>query len=257
MDGPLRLVVIGDSTAFTDDRGPVQPGATHVYPEVTAAVLRESLERDVEVQVLARPGEDARGAARTLTKDRHAMFDVLMGADAVIVGIGSFDHAPCGVPPALEALVPFVRPAALRRGARTALRALHPVVTSATRSRISRLSAAEFARLYDLVLTQVRGLAREAAGVVLGPTSHRSAYYGPGHPHLAERETLQAEIAARHGFPAVSCWPLVEPSAARLNPDGIHWPAEAHAAVGLALAVPLVAQLRDLAPRPPWPGESP
>lgn len=256
MDGPLRLVVVGDSTAFTDDRGPVPPGATHVYPEVVAACLRESLEQDVSVQVLARPGEDTRGAARTLTKDRHAMFEILMGADAVIVGIGSFDHAPCGVPPALEALVPYIRPGVLRRQARTALRALHPVGTAVTRSRFPRMPVGEFTRLYDLVLTQVRGLARGAAGVVLGPTGHRSAYYGPGHPQREARERLQFEIASRHGFPGVSCWPLVEPSADRLNPDGVHWPAEAHAAVGLALALPLLAQLRDEEPRPPWPGES-
>lgn len=256
MDKPVRLVVVGDSTAFTDDHGPVLPGASHVYPEIVAAVLREGLERDVVVSVLARPGDDTRAAARTLTKDRHAMFEVLMGADAVIVGIGSTDHAPNGVPPAIDALIPFIRPAALRRRARTTVRALNPVLTTITGSRITRTPAGEFARLFDLVLTQVRGLARGAAGVVLGPTSHRSSYYGPAHPQLAARELLQFEIAARHGFPTVPCWPLVEPSAGRLNPDGIHWPSEAHAAVGLALAAPLLAQLRDEAPRPPWPGET-
>lgn len=249
-------MVVGDSTAFTDDRGPVLPGASHVYPEIVAAILREGLERDVAVSVLGRPGDDTRGAARTLTKDRHAMFEVLMGADAVIVGIGSADHAPNGVPPMLEALVPFIRPGALRRRARNALRAANPILTSLTGSRITRTSAGEFSRLYDLVLMQVRGLARGAAGVVLGPTSHRSRYYGPAHPQRVPRERLQFEIAARHGFSTVSCWPLVEPSAHRMNPDGIHWPAEAHAAVGLALAVPLLAQLRDEAPRPAWPGEA-
>lgn len=250
---PVRLVVLGDSTAFTGSLGPLLPDDPTLYPNVVARELERGLGRPVAVSTLAQPGTHTRDAWRMVTKDRHVQFEVMMGADAVVVGVSSFDHAPMGVPPALEALVPFLRPAALRRRARRTLRAAYPRLVAATRGRFPRTADAEFERLYDALLLQARSLARGAAGVVLGPTEHRSPYYGFLNPHRARRERRQFAIAARHGFPAVACWPLVEPHAGRLNVDGIHWPPEAHEAVGRALAAPLLAQLRDGAPRPPFP----
>ena len=41
-------------------------------------------------------------------------------------------------------------------------------------------------------------------------------------------------------------WELVEPFADRLNADGVHWPAEAHATVGRAVAQ---AALEGISPR--------
>lgn len=254
---PLRLVVIGDSTSFTDEAGPQLPTVPHLYPNVARALLEEALERPVTVNVIARAGMHVREAHRALTKDRHVMFEVLMGADAVIVGVGSIDHAPAGFPAVLEAAVPYVRPAWLRHRARRALRDLHPYAARLLGSRVMHTPAGDFERLYDGLLLQVRALARGAAGAVVGPTSHRSRYYGGAHPGFAAREGAQLRIAARHGFPAVASWPIVEPAADRLNRDGIHWPADVHAAVGHAVADVLIAQLRDGAPRPPvpaWPG---
>lgn len=255
---PLRLVVLGDSTAFTDNTGPLLPTAPALYPNVAARAIEVALDREVAVTVLAKPGADTRDAWRVLTKDRHVQFDVFAGADAVIVGIGSIDHAPCGVPPMIEAVVPYLRPEAVRRRARKLLHAAHGPLTALTGARMMRTPLGEFMRLYDGVLFQVRALTQGAAGVALGPTSHRSPYYGDAHPGRREREQVQFAIAQRHGFPTVPTWSLVEPHAARLNPDGIHWPPEAHAAVGEALVDPLLQQLRGDAPKPAAPsmGES-
>jgi hypothetical protein len=154
----------------------------------------------------------------------------------------------------LEALIPFIPSDLLRHRARKALRDLHALGARVTGSRYGRTPVADFRRLYDGVLLQIRSLARGAAGVVMGPISHHgSRYFGPGHPNRERRERIQFEIAARHGFPAVSVWPLVEPYVEGFNPDGVHWPAPAHAAVGEALAAPLVAQLRGEMPVPPTP----
>jgi len=250
----LRLVVIGDSTAFTDARGPHLPSEAGLYPNVVRAALERALDRPVAVNVLARAGTHTRDAYRMVLKDRHAQFEVLMGADAVVVGVGSFDHAPAGVPATVESLVPLLRSRRLRRTARRALHAVHPWGVRLTRGRFARAPLGEWRRTYDGLLFQVRALTQGAAGVVMGPTSHRSAYYGDLHPLHAAREAEQRAIAERHGFPFVASWPLVEPFAARLNPDGIHWPAEAHAAVGEALAAPLVAQLTGATPKPSIPG---
>ena len=41
-------------------------------------------------------------------------------------------------------------------------------------------------------------------------------------------------------------WAHVEPYADRLNPDGVHWPSEAHAAVGRAVATAVADGLARL-----------
>lgn len=251
---PVRLVVIGDSTSFIDHRGPQLPDEPTLYPNVVARSLAAALDRRVTVVNLARAGQTVRDAARMVTKDRHAQFEVLAEADAVVIGVSSFDHAPGGVPQAVEALVPYLRPAAVRRRVRAGLRAAYPRIVALTGGRLRRTPRAEFPRLYDQLLLMVRSLAQGAAGVVLGPTSHRADYYAHRHPEHAAAQAQQFEIAAAHGFPTVACWPLVLPHADRLNPDGIHWPPAAHQAVGEALAAALLPQLRGQAPRPPRPG---
>ncbi|MFA5891481.1 MAG: hypothetical protein WDA27_11130 [Actinomycetota bacterium] len=250
---PLRLVVLGDSTAFTTDRGPQLPFDPELYPNVIAEVLERGLGRPVQTTVIARPGADTRDAWRMVTKDRHIQFEVLMGADAVVVACANFDNAPAGVPPVLEAIVPYLRTPWLRRRARVLLQSTHPWGVAISGGRFSRTPLNEFLRMFDGLLFQVRALARNAAGVVMGPIGHNSAYYGFTHPKRAEREQLQFAIAKRHGFPTVASWPFIEPAADRLNPDGIHWPADVHRAVGEALAAPLLAQLKGEAERPKAP----
>lgn len=253
---PLRLVVLGDSTAFTDHRGPQLPAEPTLYPNVVRDRLRTTLEREVDLTVLARAGLTVHEAAKLVTKDRHAQFDVLMAADAVVVGLGSFDNAPGGIPPVVDAVVPYLRPAELRRRARKGLLAAYPWAIRLRGGRTPRTPPAEFARLYELILLQIRGLARGAAGVVLGPTSHRSAYYAHRHPGHADAERRTAALAAAQGFPTVFTWPHVEPHAADLNPDGVHWPTASHAAIGAAVAGQLAAQVRGDAARPPAPSWS-
>ncbi len=244
----LRLVVIGDSTAFTDHRGPQLPATAHLYPNVLARRLEDALGRPVEVTVLAQAGATVREAARLATKDRHAQFDVIAPADAVVVGVGSFDHAPAGVPASWQAVVPYLRPASLRRWLRRQLHRAYPALVRLRGGRGRRTPRSEFRRLYRQLLRQVQGLTQgRAAGAALGPTSHRAAYYGHRHPGHADAQREQLALARAHGFAAVACWPHVEPYADALNPDGIHWPADAHRAVGNALADALLAQLQGSA----------
>jgi diglucosylglycerate octanoyltransferase len=243
-DAALRLVVLADSTSFTDASGPQLPDHPSLYPNVVGARLRARLGRDVEVTVIARPGTTVREALRTVTKDRHVQFDVVAHADALVVGVGSFDHAPGGVPPAVEVVVPYLRPARVRRRARSVLRAAYPRIVQLTGGRLARTPEAEFRRMYAQLLDHLRGLTwGRAAGVAVGPTSHRAAYYGHRHPRHGQREALQLHLAEQHGFAPVASWPLVLPHADALNPDGIHWPAVAHQAVGDAVADALLPQL--------------
>jgi hypothetical protein len=251
----LRLVVLGDSTAFTDATGPQLPRSPGLYPTVVADRLAEELGREVVLEVVARPGQTVRDAARATTKDQHLMFEVLARADAVVVGLGSFDHAPAGVPPSIEALVAYLRPTARRRRARQLLRAAYPRLVRVSGGRRTRTPASEFARLYALLLEQIRGLSQgRAAGVALGPTSHAAAYYGHRHPGVWRAQARQAALASRHGFVAVAAWPHVRTGLRRLNPDGIHWPEDVHRRVGDAVAGALLPQLTGAAPTIGLPG---
>lgn len=252
--GAVRVVVVGDSFSFTDERGPQLPDEPGLWPDVLRRLIADGLGQEVAVQVLARPAQTARSAWDLVHKDRHAQFGVLAGADAVVAAFGSYDHAPMGVPTPVEEVVPYLRPAALRRRVRRALHAAYPVVVRATGARLARTPTAEFDRLYRGTLAQLRGLAFGAAGVALGPSSHRTPYYGDAHPRFEERSAAQLAAAADDGWATLAPWPLVEPHADRLNPDGIHWPRVAHAAVAGALAPLLLAQLRGEADRPPRPG---
>jgi diglucosylglycerate octanoyltransferase len=248
-DGPLSLVVVGDSTAFTDHLGPQVPGTPHLYPQVAARELSASLGREVVPTVVARPGMTVRDAVRTVTKEQHVQYDVLAHADAVVVGVGSFDHAPAGVPPSVEAMAAYLRPTPVRRQVRRGLKAAYPWLVRATGGRRTRTPLVEFDRLFVELLDHVRGLTwGRVAGAAIGPTSHRSRYYGPGHPRHPAREAHHLAVAERHGFRGVAAWPLVEPHADALNVDGIHWPAAAHEAVGRAVAAALLPGLTGEGP---------
>lgn len=254
-DQPLRLVVLGDSTAFTDHHGPQLPTHPALYPNVAARRLEAALGRPLEVVVVARAGTTIRDVHRTVTKDRHVMFDVLVGADAVVVGLGGFDHAPGGVPPMVDAVVPYLRPTGLRRRVRRALSAAYPWIVRASGHRMTRTHAGTFDHLYDDLFTHVRGLTRGAPGVALGPTSHHhAAWYGDRHPRHPRREAEQLAIAAAHRYATRPVWDLVAPHAVDFNLDGIHWPPPAHRAVGEAVADLLLPQLRGDAPLPGIPG---
>lgn len=250
---PLRLVVLGDSFAFTDDRGPQLPDAPHLFPNVIAGRVEHALGRQVRTRTVARPGWGVRGLWRALTKDRHLQFELLAAADAVVVAVGSYDHLPAGVPPALETFVAHLRPAGLRRAYRRLLAASSTRLIRATKGRFRRVPPDEFVRLYDLILGQVRGLTRGAPTVALGPAGQDADRYGRLNPHLDAGVAMQRRVADEHGIAFVPIHGLVEPHRASLNPDGIHWPPDVHRIVGEAAAGALNAQLAGARPRPPDP----
>jgi hypothetical protein len=129
------------------------------------------------------------------------------------------------------------------------MKAAYPWLVRVTGGRRTRTPWTEFERLFTELADHVRGLTwGRVAGAAVGPTSHRSRYYGPGHPTHPTSEARHLALAERHGFRGVAAWPLVEPHADALNVDGIHWPPEAHEAVGRAVAAALLPALRGDAP---------
>jgi heme a synthase len=246
---PLRVAVIGDSTSFTDATGPQTPDHPTLWPNVLREELATALGRPVDVTVWARPGVDAFGAWQALTQDRHLMFEVVGPAEVVVVAVGSLDHAPAGLPPLLDTIMPRLRPDALRRSVRRGARAAHRWVVVLRRGAATRTPPTVFADRYARVLAQAHGLTMgRALAVALGPTSHRARHHGGVHPRREESEARQLDLARANGYRVVPVWEHVAPHVDRLNPDGVHWPAEAHAAVGRAAAAVIVTGLRAAEP---------
>ena len=252
-DRHLRMVVLGDSTCFCDHKGPQLPTEPALYPNVAAERLSVALDREVDVTIVARPGTTVRTVHEAVTKDRHVMFGVLQGADMVVVGFGGFDHGPIGVPPVVDAVVPFMRPDGLRRRVRKGLHAAYPWLVRLSGGRRPRTHESTFDRLYDDLFVHVRGLSGGAPGVALGPTSSHSAYYGWRRGPHVHREGEQLAIAASHGYATRTVWDLVLPHRDALNVDGIHWPHEVHRAVGEEVADLLLPQLTGQQPVPGFP----
>jgi hypothetical protein len=84
-----------------------------------------------------------------------------------------------------------------------------------------------------------------AVCVALGPTSHRARHHGGVHPRREESERRQLELAHERGLATVPLWAHVAPHVDALNPDGVHWPAPAHAAIGGAVADAVTAALGE------------
>jgi hypothetical protein len=84
-----------------------------------------------------------------------------------------------------------------------------------------------------------------AVCVALGPTSHRARHHGGAHPRREESERRQLELARERGWATVPVWELVAPHVDALNPDGVHWPARAHAAIGAVVAAAVSSALTD------------
>lgn len=257
MSAPLRVAVVGDSLTYSDATGPQPPDHPDLWPNVMAADLAARTGREVAVTVWARPSADALEAWLALTRDRHLMFDVVGPADVVVLALGSFDHAPRGVPPMVEHVLPRLRPTRLRHAVRRAVRAWHPWLVRARGARGVRTPPRVFAARYGRVLDQASGLTLDrAVRVALGPTSHRARQHGGRHPRRAESEARQLALIAAHGWTPVPVWALVEPFADRLNPDGVHWPAEAHRAVGEAVGAAVGAAVDAAAAAATGPDEA-
>jgi hypothetical protein len=239
---PSRLVVLGDSFTFHGPDGPVPLHEPRLYPNVLRALLAARSGRAWEVAVVARAGWSVRDVWLALQKDVHLQQRVLLGAEAVVLGVGSFDWVPVGVPTPLRALLPYVRPTELRRRLRELLDRRHHVLVRATGGRIVRTPASVYAHNWRKSVEGIRVFAPDAALCALLPGIHRAPYYAGLHPHHARGVTLTRRLAAEASVPLVDLPAIGARHLDGLNVDGIHWSWAQHAEVAAAMAGALPVQ---------------
>lgn len=237
-----RLVVLGDSFTFHGPDGPVPLHEPRLYPNVLRDLLAAATGRDWDVAVIARAGWSVRDVWLALQKDVYLQQRVLFGADAVVLGVGSFDWVPVGVPTPLRALLPYVRPTTLRRRLRILLDRHHHALVRATGGRIVRTPDSVYAHNWRKSIEGIRVFAPTAAVSALLPGIHRAPYYGFVHPHHARGMALTRRLGAETGVPLVDLPAIGARHLDDLNVDGIHWSWAQHAEVAAALAEALLAQ---------------
>ena len=240
---PARLVVLGDSLAFHGPEVPLPPAWPTFYPSLLRDRLAEATGRPWTCTVVAREGWGLRDIWLALQKDVHLQQDVLMGADAVVLGAGSFDFVPVGVPTPLRALLPYVRPTALRRRLRVWLDQAHPWLVRATRGAIVRTPAEVYEHCWRKSVGALRLFAPDAALCAVLPTVHRSDYYARMHPHHGRGMALTRRLGRELAVPLVDLAAITARHLDELNPDGIHWGWAQHAEVAEAMAGVLLEAL--------------
>jgi hypothetical protein len=229
--------VLADSLAF---HGPERAELlTHagLYPNVLAAELSRP-DRPVVADVVAGLGWTARNAWEALTRDPRVYSLLLPAADAVVLAVGGMDYLPAILPTHLREGIRYLRPPWLRRAARAAFRTAQPYGARLTGGRWRTLPQRLTDEYLSCCVTGVRTLRPGVPVVGVLPPPHDAPSYGrvlAGHRRAVD---AARRWGAREGVPMVDLPSLVAPYLAGgwLNPDGLHWPWECHAAVGKAFA---------------------
>lgn len=239
-----RLVVLGDSLSFHGPEGPVPLRDPRVYPNVLGESLGQSTGREWAVDVWARAGWGVRELWLALQKDVHLQQQLLMHADAVVIGMGSADQLSIAVPRWVMMSLPYLRPTALRREVRRRIDRWHPAMT--------RLTGGRFPFTPPGVITHCWGKSVDAVRLFAGPDTplvavlpadHATTYYGGLRTHHDRTHALFTDLTEARGVAAVDLASFTRDRLAELNVDGAHWSWGIHADVGRAMAVRLAEQM--------------
>lgn len=235
-----RLVVLGDSLTFHGPSGPLPLSDPRLYPNGVAMHLRERTGEEWAAAVVARAGWCLRDVWLALRKDVHLQQQVLLGADAVVLAVGSSDPLPVGLPRGLLAGLPYVRPTRLRRALRRDIDRAHPGLVRLTGARLRYTPLPVYRHDWRKSVEALALFAPDALRCAVLPGVHVGAYYGGSNRHRAVYATATSELAAEAGLELVDLAALTRPWLRELNPDGLHWPFGLHAAVAAAMAEALV-----------------
>lgn len=214
------------------------------YPNLLAAQLQVLTGRPWAVDVWGRAGWGVRELWLALQKDVHLQQQLLMGADAVVLGVGSADQLSVAVPRWVMMALPYLRPKGLRREVRRRIDHFHPAATRLTRGQMRFTPPVVIEHCYGKSVDAIRLFAGAAVPLVgILPPLHRTVYYGGLTTHHAEVHVRFARLADVRGVAVVDLAALTRDRLEELNRDGAHWSWAIHADVAAGMAAALVAQL--------------
>ena len=241
-----RLLVLADSLRYFGPDGAVPPRDSRLYPNLTAARLRDDTGSEWQVDLIAGLGWTMRDGWWALTKDPRAWGEALPRADAVVVGLGGMDALPAAMPTYLREGMAYLRPGTLRRAVRKAYATTVPTVIRWTGGPLRQLPQGATDRYATRIVDSVRYWRPGVPIVVLSPPPYDSRYYPSTGGHAKARTAAfawaeQAQVsmvdADEHVGPG-----LLDGSH---NADGMHFGGPTHARVGAALGAALGQALRS------------
>lgn len=244
-----RLVVLGDSLSFHGPEGPVPLDDPRTYPNLLGEQLDVLTGRPWAVDVWARAGWGVRELWLALQKDVHLQQQLLVHADAVVIGLGNADQLSVAVPRWVVMALPYLRPTRLRREVRRRIDHLHPAATRLTRGRWRYTPPGVISHSFAKSVDAIRlfaGADVALAGVL--PPLHRTVYYGGVTRHHAETHALFSQLAAERQVAMVDLAEITRDRLDELNVDGAHWGWGIHQLVAAGMAEALAPQLRSAAP---------
>lgn len=238
------MVVLSDSLSFHGPDGPVPLSDARTYPNVLGLQLDHLTGEAWAVDVWGRAGWGLRELWLALQKDVHLQQQLLVGADAVVLGIGSADQLSVAVPRWVVMALPYLRPKPLRREVRRRIDHLHPAATRLTGGRWRYTPPDVIAHCFGKSVDAIRLFAgADVPLVAVLPADHRTTYYGGMRTHHEEVHALFGRLAAARDVPVVDLAALTRDRLDQLNRDGAHWSWPIHADVGAAMARRLADQL--------------
>jgi diglucosylglycerate octanoyltransferase len=238
-----HLVVLADSLSFHGPDGPLPLADARLYPNLVADALAAATGEPWRASVVAQAGWGVRELWLALQRDVHLQQQVLLGADAVVLGLGSSDWLSVGVPRPAMALLHFVRPTTVRRRLRRGIDRNHHHLVRLTGARLRYTPTSVYRHGWRKCVEALRLFAPDAALCAVEPAIHVGGYYALAHPFHAEGVRVTRELAAALEVPLVDLPALLQPHLGSLNVDGIHWSFAAHADVARAMAATLLPQL--------------
>ena len=198
---------------------------------------------ELSVTIPAQPGV-SQELWLALQKDVHLQQQLLMEADAVVIGMGSADSLSVAVPRWVMMALPYLRPKGLRREVRRRIAHLHPSLTRVTGGVMRYTPPDVISHAFTKSVDAVRLFAGpEVPLVAVLPPWHRTVYYGGLTTHHERVHALLGRLAAEKGVDVVDLAALTRHRLDELNVDGAHWGWDIHRDVGTAMARSLAAQL--------------
>lgn len=225
----MRLLIFGDSLCYYGPDQAMPVDDPRLWPNRLGA----------DAHVAAGIGWTMREAFWSLSGD-PAVWAQLPRIDVVVIAVGGMDSLPSPLPTYLRQGIRYLRPAWLRRAARSGYLAVQPMLARLPGVPVAlppRLSAGYLRR----IVRGLRGLRPDLPVLGTLPSTHRAASYGRCHPGHAAQRAVLADAYRELDVPVVDLHAVTGAHVlgGHGNPDGIHWGWPAHDDVAHAVQAAL------------------
>ncbi len=234
--GPLRVVLIGDSTAFHGPDGRLRLDDPRLYQNVMVSEIRARLGREVSLSSYCRAGMTTREAWELISKDPAVQEFVLPSTDVVVFAAGSTDGLATALPTWLKDAIGHIPHTKLRRAVRRRYLENHRHFLRVLGGGFPTVPHSVTRDLWGRSIDALRWYSGGAHVVALTVQPSSGPHQGHIDPYSERVNAIVIEAATQKGVSYVDLHSICSGRFHKFNPDGIHWDYATHAEVGTQLA---------------------